>query len=64
MVAVAVGVRFVLLHVGVRFPVVILVSQILAAIAVYVGAVFIIAPVPANEILTLVRRRRGKGTAS
>lgn len=61
MVATAVGVRFVLLRAGVRFPAAILVSQIVAAIVVYVGAAFIIAPVPANEVLTLVRRRRDLG---
>jgi lipopolysaccharide exporter len=60
MIAAAAGIRFVLLHAGVHFPGVILVSQILAAIPVYVGAVFIIAPVPANEVLSLVRRRRDK----
>ena len=64
MIAAAVGVRFVLLHAGVRFPVVILVSRFSAATLVYVGAAFIIAPVPANEVLTLVRRSRDKGTDS
>jgi Na+/H+ antiporter NhaD/arsenite permease-like protein len=62
MIAAAVGVRFVLRHAGVRFPGVILVCQIVAAVLVYVGAAFIIAPVPANEVLTLVRRSRDKGT--
>jgi hypothetical protein len=62
MVVAAVGVRFVLLHAGVRFPAVILACQIVAAIAVYVGAAFVIAPGPANEVLTLVRRRREKST--
>ena len=60
MVAAAVGVRFALRHAGVRFPGVILVCQLFAAVLVYVGAAFIVAPVPANEVLTLVRRSRAR----